>query len=170
MNWMDLIEQNIIYITIGLAGFSVLLFAIILILLIKQGKLNKKYKKFMTGNSGENLETIIINRFNDIDKLKEDRDLIRKEIEKINENLMTSMQKIGIVKYDAFKEMGGKLSFVLALLDKNNDGILLNSIHSSREGCYIYLKEIIKGESFLELSKEERTALEQAIKYNSFME
>jgi len=167
---MDLIEQNIIYITIGLAGFSVLLFAIILILLIKQGKLNKKYKKFMTGNSGENLETIIINRFNDIDKLKEDRDLIRKEIEKINENLMTSMQKIGIVKYDAFKEMGGKLSFVLALLDKNNDGILLNSIHSSREGCYIYLKEIIKGESFLELSKEERTALEQAIKYNSFME
>jgi len=170
MNWMDLIEQNIIYITIGLAGFSVLLFAIILILLIKQGKLNKKYKKFMTGNSGENLEMIIINRFNDIDKLKEDRDLIRKEIEKINENLMTSMQKIGIVKYDAFKEMGGKLSFVLALLDKNNDGILLNSIHSSREGCYIYLKEIIKGESFLELSKEERTALEQAIKYNSFME
>jgi len=167
---MDLIEQNIIYITIGLAGFSVLLFAIILILLIKQGKLNKKYKKFMTGNSGENLETIIINRFNDIDKLKEDRDLICKEIEKINENLMTSMQKIGIVKYDAFKEMGGKLSFVLALLDKNNDGILLNSIHSSREGCYIYLKEIIKGESFLELSKEERTALEQAIKYNSFME
>jgi len=167
---MDLIEQNIIYITIGLAGFSVLLFAIILILLIKQVKLNKKYKKFMTGNSGENLETIIINRFNDIDKLKEDRDLIRKEIEKINENLMTSMQKIGIVKYDAFKEMGGKLSFVLALLDKNNDGILLNSIHSSREGCYIYLKEIIKGESFLELSKEERTALEQAIKYNSFME
>ncbi|HPU63697.1 MAG TPA: DUF4446 family protein [Mobilitalea sp.] len=132
--------------------------------------MNKKYKKFMTGNSGENLETVIINRFNDIDKLKEDSDIIRNEIKKINEDLMTSMQKIGIVKYDAFKEMGGKLSFVLALLDKNNDGILINSIHSSREGCYIYLKEIIKGESFLELSKEERTALEQAIKYNSFME
>ena len=67
-------------------------------------------------------------------------------------------------------EMGGKLSFVLALLDKNNDGILLNSVHSSREGCYTYLKEIIKGESFLELSNEEREALEQAKKYNTFME
>ena len=82
--------------------------------------------------------------------------------------LTITFQKIGIVKYDAFKEMGGKLSFVLALLDKNNDGIILNSVHSSREGCYTYLKEIIKGESFLELSKEEKAALNQAIKYNTY--
>lgn len=170
MNWMDLIDQNIIYIITILMGFNLLLFVLSIILFAKQRKLNKKYKKFMTGNSGENLESIILNKLAEFDTIKEDCDLIRKEIEKINENLLTSIQKIGIVKYDAFKEMGGKLSFVLVLLDKNNDGILLNSIHSSREGCYIYLKEIIKGESFLELSNEEKTALDQAIKYNSFME
>lgn len=170
MNWMDLIDQNIIYIITILMGFNLLLFVLSIILFAKQRKLNKKYKKFMTGNRGENLESIILNKLAEFDTIKEDCDLIRKEIEKINENLLTSIQKIGIVKYDAFKEMGGKLSFVLVLLDKNNDGILLNSIHSSREGCYIYLKEIIKGESFLELSNEEKTALDQAIKYNSFME
>lgn len=69
---------------------------------------------------------------------------------------MLTYQKIGVVKYDAFKEMGGKLSFVLVLLNKENTGFLLNSVHSSREGCYTYLKEIIKGESFIELSEDEK--------------
>lgn len=167
---MDLIEQNIIYIVTALAGLNIILLVITLVIMIKQRKLSKKYKKFMNGNNGENLEYIILNRFTEIDNLVEDTRIIHRELEKINEDLLTSIQKVGIVKYDAFKEMGGKLSFVLALLDKNNDGIILNSIHSSREGCYIYLKEIIKGESFLELSNEEKTALEQAIKFNSFME
>jgi L-rhamnose mutarotase len=109
-------------------------------------------------------------RFTDIDKLKNESNEIYKELHKINESLLTTVQKIGIVKYDAFMEMGGKLSFVLALLDKNNDGFVLNSVHSSREGCYTYLKEIIKGESFLELSGEEKSALNQAKRYNTFME
>ena len=74
------------------------------------------------------------------------------------------------MKYDAFSEVGGKLSFVLALLDKNNDGFILNSVHSSREGCYTYLKEIIKGESFFELSKEKKQALNRAINSDNFME
>jgi len=167
---MDLIEENIIYIIITLAGLIVLLFIIIIVLSARQHRLSKKYKAFMKGKNGENLESIILIKMAEIDILKEETSIIHKEIGKINENLLTSIQKIGIVKYDAFKEMGGKLSFVLALLDKNNDGILLNSIHSSREGCYVYLKEIIKGESFIELSNEEKTALDQAIKYNSYME
>lgn len=170
MYWFDLIEQNIIYIIIGLTGLTTLLFIISIILMIRQRKLNVKYKKFMKGTNGENLESTILSKFTEIDILKADSKIIHKELEKINESLLTTMQKIGIVKYDAFKEMGGKLSFVLALLDKNNDGIILNSVHSSREGCYTYLKEIIKGESFLELSTEEKAALDQAIKYNTFME
>jgi len=163
-------EQNIIYILIALIGLIFILFILVIILSARQSRLNKKYKKFMKGSSGENLEYIIQDKFAEIDKLKTDTDIIRNEIENINENLLASIQKIGIVRYDAFKEMGGKLSFALAMLDKNNNGIILNSIHSSREGCYVYLKEIINGESYIELSKEEKIALEQAIKYNTFME
>jgi hypothetical protein len=170
MNWMNLMEQNIIYILIALIGLIFILFILVIILSARQSRLNKKYKKFMKGSSGENLEYIIQDKFAEIDKLKTDTDIIRNEIENINENLLASIQKIGIVRYDAFKEMGGKLSFALAMLDKNNNGIILNSIHSSREGCYVYLKEIINGESYIELSKEEKIALEQAIKYNTFME
>ncbi|MDF2942834.1 MAG: putative rane protein [Herbinix sp.] len=170
MNITDIINSNTAYITLGLAGLSLILLIFIIILALKQRKLNKKYKKFMTGASGENLEGQVIARFADIDKMKADTIKINEEIAKIKENLLVTYQKVGVVKYDAFKEMGGKLSFVLALLDKNNNGILLNSVHSSREGCYTYLKEIIKGESFLELSDDEKKALNQAISSSNFME
>ncbi len=170
MNLMELIKQNVAYIILGLTALSIILLIITIILIVKQRKLNVKYHAFMQGTSGKDLESVIIKRFAEIDILKEESSSLHKELEKINENLLTTLQKIGVVKYDAFMEMGGKLSFVLALLDKNNDGFILNSVHSSREGCYTYLKEIIKGQSFLELSGEERKALDQAIKYNTFME
>ena len=67
------------------------------------------------------------------------------------------------MKYDAFKEVGGTLSFVLTLLTKENDGIIMNSMHSNKEGCYIYIKEVKGGEVFVTLSEEERQSLEQAI-------
>ena len=77
--------------------------------------------------------------------------------------------KIGIVKYDAFPDVGGKLSFALAMLDEGNSGFVLNAIHS-REGCYTYVKEIVKGESYIVLGQEEKEALRQAVNYLSDME
>jgi len=88
--------------------------------------------------------------------------VIEERLEGIDETLVKTYQKMGIVKYDAFKEMGGKLSFSLALLNQDNTGILISSMHS-REGCYTYTKEIIKGESFVLLADEEREALNQAM-------
>lgn len=170
MNLFDMINSNLVYISIGLTIFSIILMIFLIILSLKQSKLNKKYKEFMTGASGQNLEDQVLSRFSEVDKLKADAETVNNEINKMKENLLITYQKIGVVKYDAFKEMGGKLSFVLAFLDKNNNGILMNSVHSSREGCYIYLKEIIKGESFLELSEDERTALDQALNSSNFME
>ena len=65
--------------------------------------------------------------------------------------------------------MGGKLSFAVALLDKNNNGWIMNAMHS-REGCYTYIKEIIKGESYVELAEEEAEALDKAIFENYEMD
>ena len=67
---------------------------------------------------------------------------------------------IGLVKYDAFNEMGGKLSFSLALLNETNNGFVMNAVHS-REGCYTYVKEIIDGNAIIMLSEEEKEALDQ---------
>jgi hypothetical protein len=170
MNIINMVENNNAIIVIVLAAMTLLLLILLIITMIRLGGLNKKYIKFMSGANGENLEKQVLSRFADVDVLKKDNKLMHTEIDKIKENLLVTYQKIGVVKYDAFKEMGGKLSFVLALLDKNNNGILLNSVHSSREGCYTYIKEIIKGESFLELSADEKAALDMAINSNNFME
>ncbi len=169
MNLIQVISDHAEYIILALTVATVVLLLLIIILLIKQGNLNKKYKKFMTGANGESLEKVVLERFLDVDILKDNTKQISNELINIKDNLLYTYQKIAVLKYDAFKEMGGKLSFVLVLLDKNNNGFLLNSVHSSREGCYIYLKEILKGESFLELSEDEKKALKQAINSNNYM-
>jgi hypothetical protein len=72
-----------------------------------------------------------------------------------------SLQKIGLVHFNPFRDTGGKQSFVLALLDNHNSGLLLTSIHG-REGTRVYIKSIEYGGSQLALSQEEKQALEQA--------
>ena len=104
-----------------------------------------------------------------IEKLVRSTDDNGEEIEKIWKVMDKSLNKYGIVKYDAFEDMGGKLSFVLAMLDKNNTGFLLNAIHS-RENCFLYIKEIVNGESYVVLSEEEVEALRQAVNFGILQE
>ena len=80
-------------------------------------------------------------------------------------NMKFTFQKVGLVKYDAFNEMGGKLSFSLALLNETDNGFVMNAVHS-REGCYTYVKEIIDGNSVIILSEEEKEAVEMEKKSN----
>lgn len=169
--WLfEYIGLDLGYTVIGLAGFSLILFIMVLISNIKLSSLKKKYKLFMSGEDAKSLEEQFANKFNELETLKRDSRMQKILIDKMQENLLSTYQKVGIVKYDAFKEMGGKLSFSLALLNKENDGFILNSMHSSREGCFTYVKEIIKGESFVALSEEEKLALSEAMKHGSITE
>ncbi len=125
-------------------------------------KLQKKYKKFMSGKSAKSLENEITALFEDNKFLKSSIERNKKDIRTIYKNMESAFQKIGIIKYDAFNQMGGKLSFSLALLDENNNGFILNSVHSA-EGCYSYTKEITGGECKIDLGEEERQALYMAM-------
>jgi len=154
-------EQVILIVVLALAILSVILLTCTIILLVKVSSLTKKYNAFMKGSDGHTLESTILTRFKEIDILKEESKYTSEKLNIACETLITAYQKIGIVKYDAFKEMGGKLSFSLCMLDDENNGFVLTSMHT-REGCYTYIKEIIKGESFVILSVEERKALEEA--------
>ena len=157
---------------IGLSTDIVLLgaLAVIVILLIlsfvmigKNSSLRKKYEEFMRDADGKSLESAFQKKFENIDYINGKIQDMDAHLEKIDDNLIKSYQKVGIVKYDAFKEVGGTLSFVLTLLTKENDGFIMNSMHSNKEGCYIYIKEVKAGEVFMNLSEEERQSLEQAM-------
>ncbi|HIZ82022.1 MAG TPA: DUF4446 family protein, partial [Candidatus Mediterraneibacter pullistercoris] len=114
------------------------------------------------GRNGKNLEKTIFKKFEELEELSETVKGNGEEIKKILKKMEGHYQKAGIVKYDAFHEMGGNLSFALAMLDANDNGWIFNAMHS-REGCYTYIKEIVKGESYIELSEEEQQCLEKTI-------
>ena len=143
--------------------------ACILILLIlvivqfrKTSQLEKRLDKFMLGKDAKSLEKDIIALYEDNKFIKINMDKNKKDIRKLYKNMESAFQKAGIVKYDAFHQMGGQLSFSLALLDENNNGFVLNSVHST-EGCYTYTKEIKNGECTISLGDEEKQALSIAM-------
>ena len=153
---------DIEYIFICMAVLIVLLFIMLIIQMINLSKLKKRYEKFMEGKDAKSLEKEIARIFDDNSFLKTAAEKNRKEIRKISHNMEDTYQKCGIVKYDAFSQMGGKMSFSLALLNKKNDGFIINSVHSS-DGCYSYTKEIHGGECDISLGKEEEEALNIAV-------
>ncbi|MCR4655211.1 MAG: DUF4446 family protein [Lachnospiraceae bacterium] len=142
------------------------LLVLLLVLLSRYNTIRVSYEAFMKGRKAESLEEEIAQIFDDITRLKTAAATNNANILKIIENLKDSYQRVGIVKYDAFKEMGGKLSFSIALLNDNATGFLLNSVHSS-DGCYVYTKEIIEGECAISLGDEEKKALMLALEGES---
>ena len=146
----------------------IILLVLLIFLLIRYNQLNVSYQMFMRGRKAESLEEEIGALFDDIGTLKASTEKNRKDIKKMIENLRECYQRVGIVKYDAFKEMGGKLSFSVALLNDNETGFIINSIHSS-EGCYVYTKEIVNGECAISLGDEEKKALTLALSAEPYM-
>jgi hypothetical protein len=153
------------FILIGMVVAIIILLVMVIISLSQINKFKKKYDKFMLGKDGTSLEEDIITLYEDNRFMKQSIDKNGQDIKQLYEKHEYALQKVGLVKYDAFKEMGGKLSFALAILDENNNGVLINSVHSS-DGCYSYTKRIKNGDSQIALSNEEREAVERAMKGN----
>lgn len=140
----------------------VILFLLVIRVSMNYNRLKSSYNSFMKGKDGKTLEESWKERFAELDAVVKITKQNRQELKEMSRVLSANYQKFGIIKYDAFNEMGGKLSFALAMLDGNNNGWIINAMHS-REGCYTYVKEIVKGESYVELSEEEAEALDKAI-------
>ena len=115
---------------------------------MKMTRFMKRYRIFMKGRDATSLEKAFAQKFIEVDKIVELNKIHANEIRRIKEMQSRTANKIGIVKYDAFPDVGGRLSFALAMLDESDSGFVLNAIHG-REGCYTYIKEIVKGESYV---------------------
>jgi len=142
---------------------------IILILLtifnfIKYNILNKRYKSFMGKLSkSTNIEETLKEYMEKINIVKENEREILDNIKEIEQELALCTKKVGLVRYNAFKDTGSDLSFALAMLDGHNNGIILNGIYS-REMSNIYAKNIKEGKSTSKLSEEEEQALREAMR------
>ena len=136
-----LLNEYMIYI---IAGLGTLIFILIIMVCINASRLKKlqhRYEKFMS---------------------KEDIDLEELLVQYMEKVVKDCVQKVGVVRYQAIPNMGADLSYTVALLDENNDGVVFNGIYG-RDGCYTYAKPIKDGKSTYNLSEEEEQAINQAI-------
>ena len=161
--------ENIIN-SIGLNNLLLILSIIVIVLLIafllvlgKVISLNKKYKRFMKKlGSSENLEEDLENYMYRVDRVEKQNADIMNQINGLDKDLKSCIQKVGIVRYSAFQDTGSDLSFTLALLDEHDNGVVFNGIYS-REMYNIYAKPVENGNSKYTLSQEEQEAIKRAI-------
>ena len=141
---------------------AVIVLSVMLISLSRKvTRLNKRFRLLMKGEDGQSLEKALLTRLKEAEKMQSKVDGAAHDVRTMNARLHKAPLRYGSVKYDAFEDVGGKMSFALAMLDADNTGFVLNAIHS-RDNCFLYLKEIVQSESYIMLSEEEVAALRMA--------
>jgi hypothetical protein len=141
----------------------IILFIINIISANKIGKIKKKYNNFMSGSGDVNIEELLEASINKADSNRQSIKEIENHINNIDRNLMQCTQKVGIIRYNAFENLGSDLSFSIALLNSNDCGLILSGIYS-RDSSATYAKPIVNGKSKYALSLEEIQALDIAKK------
>lgn len=150
--------------------FSLILTCIVIVLAIgfivmiaKLSRLNKRYRAFMKKlGSDSNIEEDLETFMHQVEKVEKQNGEIVEYVKTLDNDLERCIQKVGIVRYNAFRDTGSNLSFSLALLDEHNNGVVLNGVYS-REASNIYAKPVEKGKSSYVLSDEEAEAIQKAM-------
>lgn len=156
---MESYSTEILLITFALLLLSIIIFISVS---IKMNRTTKIYKQLIRSGSGIDLERFLtenLEMFYDVSNQIKD---IENSFNDFKIKLDQCYKKMGIVRYDAFEDMGGEISFAVALLDTGNNGFILNCIHSRNENR-TYLKPITGGKSDYQLSNEEKEALDRAL-------
>ena len=117
--------------------------------------------------NGNNLDEMLKTYLRDVREIKQDNAEIKAYYTKLDSDIASCIQKVGLVRYNAFRDVGSDLSFAIALLDKNDNGIVFNGLYGS-DSSNIFAKPIKKGESSYQLSPEERYAIEIAEQNKNF--
>ena len=162
MDITKVISDNQSYITIGLGAAIIMLLLISIVLLKALRNLELKYRRFMRGVKGTDIETLVLGYFDKIDEVKKDTAETKEKSIELEKELQKCIQKTSILRYRAFENVGSDLSFSIALLDNNNDGFILTGIYG-RNDSTTYAKPIDKGLSRYDMSDEEKEVLNKAM-------
>ncbi|MGL5085652.1 MAG: DUF4446 family protein [Clostridium sp.] len=161
-NIFKMISDYSTYIVIGLIIITILLFIIVLVLISSVNKVEKKYRKMMRGVNSKNIEELITSKVDSIEEALNNSEKSLKECENVKEQLKGCVNKVAIMRYKAFEDVGSDLSFSIAILDDYNDGVLITGIYA-RNDSTTYAKPVDKGISRYDLSEEEIHVLNEAI-------
>ncbi|MDA3730923.1 DUF4446 family protein [Niameybacter massiliensis] len=163
-NVITLIEPYMLYIVMVLVVFCFILFIMFIMSFIKMKKIQRKYERFMIKDDVD-LENLLIHYAKKVSQVKDNEEKILDKIDKLSNEIKYCTQKVGVVRYNAIEKVGADLSFAIAMMDAEDNGLVLNGIYS-RDGSYIYSKPIKSGTSTYQLSDEEKEAIRLAIENN----
>ena len=159
---MDMLMTNLTYIVGGLGVLVIIMYVIIINLYMNLSYLKKRYRKMMAGADGANLERMLIGHIDETKAVVEENARIKEENKRIAGLLQKARTRVGVVRFRAFEDMGSDLSYAVALLDAENNGVILSSIFG-REDSRSYVKPIEAGTSTYTLTEEEEEALHKAM-------
>lgn len=160
MNTTTFLKENFYLVA---SGLILILLAWNIFLQIRLEGTRKRIKMFFKGRKTQDLEGVIAEQLKRTKKAENEIQKLFKwngDLQKISD---ISIQKVAVVRFNPFKDVGGDQSFAIALLDKDNNGLVISSLYS-REGTRIYTKPIEKGSSSYHLSEEEKQAIAKAMK------
>ena len=147
----------------GCLIMTIVLFILTIVLFVKFSNMNKKYKKMMKNTNGDDIQSAIIGCVEKIDALRVAKTEHDAKLARLFKEIKYCMQKVAVVRYNAFDNVGSDQSFSIALLDQNNDGFVISGIYT-RTGSSTYAKPIKDSVSKHALSSEEIQAIENAKK------
>jgi len=158
---INTINELIPYLIFGMIIIIILLFIMVIVQFKAIGRVETRYKRLMKGTSNKNLEEMLLEKLDSIQDAKETSEKALKECEKLQIRMRECVQKVAIMRYKAFENVGSDLSFSIAMLDDKNDGVILTGIYGRQEST-TYAKPIDKGISRYDLSEEELYVLNEA--------
>jgi len=163
---INTIDELIPYLLIGMIAIIILLFIMVIVLSKAVGRVETRYRKLMKGTNSKNLEEMLLERIDSIEETKDKSERALQECERLEVKMKECIQKVAIMRYKAFEDVGSDLSFSIAMLDDKNDGVILTGIYGRQEST-TYAKPIDKGISRYDLSEEELCVLNEASNKNS---
>ena len=144
-----------------LSGVSLFLLILIIILYVKMNNMRKKYALLMQGSEDKNLEDMFIKRLDVINKNVLDLEKLAKKQQYLEHKMQGCVQKVGIIRFNAYNDIAGDLSYAMAVLDEYDNGLVLSGL-ISRTDMRCYAKAILNNKSAHVLTEEEQIALKVA--------
>ncbi|MBQ9478125.1 MAG: DUF4446 family protein [Selenomonadaceae bacterium] len=162
MNAAAVLTDNPLYVIIAFGVMMLISYAIIINLWMELSTVKKRYRQMMAGVEGSNLERMIAEHIELAESISNDRKSFQKEIDRLDAKLVKAITRLSVVRFDAFEDVGSDLSYCIAMLDEENNGIVISGIFG-RDEARTYAKPIVKGESTYKLTREEEQALRNAM-------
>lgn len=162
MDWQSISQwMNKPEYVLGLSLTVIILLLWNIMLLQRWKQFSQRWQQLMRGTEGQSLETILHENLRRLAHIDETLKAQGNHLQRLQSQTDGCLQQVGLVRFDAFDDVGGQQSFSLALMDTKHDGIVLSGIHS-RNDIRVYAKSLDKGQSGVDLSDEEKQAIRQA--------